>query len=428
MRQLGVIRGPKAPTVRIIGGGLTGILAAFEAHRLGCRGIELHERFDQLGGTAWPRRDHGLELRADRRYFGPQGDPTRNLLEANGLAFDDFENRFGSVSPAPGGDLAFTHDFEGPALRTRKLDLGPVTGDSLADRIRAYPHDISGHLTRYCQWALGSWLDEVDAGAAIPLGIKRVYATDIDTCDLARAKKADPVYDGLYGIPRALWGRLQNQTASLPADGYQTFFMRCQSALERLGVTIQTASFLSPQQAFRAREAGDVVVWAADPTPLFTPLDLEPPKRLAKSLTSYIFKARYAGPLPFHVRNFTAEGSVFRVHLYECRGQALLSAECVSEISDCDLRREIHRLMGGFGGASLHLDETVSIQVEPRWAQHSLDAARKLSGLHAALAKHQGANFIAGAWEAQTQSASLSEISRSLTQALELEPAEAIAA
>nr|QQZ52049.1 hypothetical protein JKL49_21270 [Phenylobacterium glaciei] len=185
----------------MIGGGLTGILAALEAHRLGCRDIELHERFDQLGGTAWPRRDHGLELRADHRYFGPQGDPTRTLLEANGLAFDDFENRFGSVSPAPGGDLAFTHDFEGPALRTRKLDLDHITGDSLADRIRAYPHDISGHLTRYCQWALGSWLDEVDAGAAIPLGIKRVYATDIDTCDLARAKKADPVYDGLYGIP-----------------------------------------------------------------------------------------------------------------------------------------------------------------------------------------------------------------------------------
>ncbi|WP_421930630.1 flagellin modification protein FlmF [Phenylobacterium sp.] len=428
MDELGLIRGAQAPSVRIIGGGLTGILAAFEAHRLGCRRIELHERFDQLGGSAWPRRDHGLELRPERLYFGQAGDPARALLEANGLAFEDFENRFGSVSPAPGGDLVFTHDFEGPALRTRKLDLGPVTGDSLADRIRAYPHDIAQQLTRYSQWALGAWLDEVSAEAAMPLGIKRVHATQIETCELARAKRADPVYDGMYGIPRALWGRLQNLTASLPAEGFQTFFQRCRAALERLGVTIHTASMVSPQRAFAAREAGELVVWAADPTPLFSPLDLEPPRRLAKSLVSYIFKARYAGPLPFHVRNFTAEGAVFRIHLYECRGQALLSAECVAEVSDSDLRREVHRLMSGFGGASLHLDETLSIQIEPRWGQHSVDAARKLSNLHGALARSQGASFVAGAWEAQNPSASLAEISVSLVRALDLQQAEAVAA
>lgn len=413
--------------VKIIGGGLTGILAAFEAHRLGCRRIELHERFDQLGGTAWPRRDHGLELRAERIYFGQAGDPARVLLEANGLVFTDFENRFGSVSPAAGGDLIFTHDFEGPALRTRNLDLGPVTGDSLADRIRAYPHDIAAQLGRYCQWALGAWLDEMHGGIAAPLGIKRVYPTQIETCDLARAKRADPIYDSLYGIPRALWGRLHNLTASLPAEGFQNFFMRCRATLERLGVTIHTASLVSPQRAFAAREAGDIVIWAADPMPLFGPLNLERPKRLAKSLVSYIFKARYAGPLPFHVRNFTAEGSVFEVHLYECRGQALLSAECVAEVGDTDLRREIHRLMSGFGGASLQLDETVSIQMEPRWGQHSLDAARKLSTLHAALVRSQGNRFIAGAWDAQGQSASLAEISGSLVRALEIAPVEVAA-
>ena len=36
--------------VRIIGGGLTGILAAFEAHRLGATQIRLQDALDRLGG------------------------------------------------------------------------------------------------------------------------------------------------------------------------------------------------------------------------------------------------------------------------------------------------------------------------------------------------------------------------------------------
>ncbi len=80
--------------VRIVGGGLTGILAAFEAHRLGCRDIELHERFDRLGGVALPREAHGLELREGCIYFGPRTDPIRRLLEWHGLAFEEFEHGF----------------------------------------------------------------------------------------------------------------------------------------------------------------------------------------------------------------------------------------------------------------------------------------------------------------------------------------------
>ena len=48
--------------VRIIGGGLTGILAAFEAHRLGAREIVLEDALDRLGGWSLPRVSHGVEL------------------------------------------------------------------------------------------------------------------------------------------------------------------------------------------------------------------------------------------------------------------------------------------------------------------------------------------------------------------------------
>src|SRR5947209_7510752 len=126
------------PKVRIIGGGLTGLLSAFEAHRLGARDIELCEGWDQLGGNAWPRLAHGLELRETHLKFAGPGDAVHDLLARNGVALERVENRCAGVSPAPGEALIHRRDFPGPAISVRDLAVGPVTGETLADRLRAY--------------------------------------------------------------------------------------------------------------------------------------------------------------------------------------------------------------------------------------------------------------------------------------------------
>ena len=76
--------------VQIVGGGLTGILAAFQAHRLGARQIDLYERLDRLGGVALPELHDGKEMREGCIYFGPKGDPIRSLLETHGARFEEF--------------------------------------------------------------------------------------------------------------------------------------------------------------------------------------------------------------------------------------------------------------------------------------------------------------------------------------------------
>lgn len=419
--------GPQLPKVRIIGGGLTGLLAAFQAHEMGARDIELHDRFDQLGGQAVPRQDHGLELRERDLTFGSAADPVRRLLEAHGVPFEDIEHRRGSVT-ACGDDLTYTRDFNGPALRARALALGPVSGDSLADRIRAYPAEIAHALSRICQWRLGAWLDEVHADTAAAIGVSRVFPVGPEVVEVAGFKRADPTHDALYGIPAPLWGRLQSLSASTPRDGLAPFFQRLRQTLTRLGVTITTPSFVSPHAALVGRDPGEVVVWAADPRPLFKPFDLEPPKPEAHSLVTYILKARYAGHPPLEVRNFTAQGSIVRLRLYETRGQVLLAAECLAETCDTDLRRETHRLMAGFGGAGLQLGETLAVRMEPRWDILSLDAARKLERLRAALARSEGAGFVAPRWEQQDVTARHAVLTLDLAQALQIAPAATRAA
>lgn len=417
----------KLPKVRIIGGGLTGVLAAFQAHELGARDIELHDRFDQLGGQAVPRQDHGLELRERDLIFGSAADPVRRLLESHGLAFEDIEHRQGSVT-ACNGDLTYTRDFNGPALRARELTLSTVAGDSLADRIRAYPADIAQALSRICQWRLGSWLDEIHADTAKAIGVARVFPVGPEVVEIAGLKRADPACDSLYGIPAPLWGRLQSLGASTPKDGLAPFFLRLRQALTRIGVTVTSPSFISPHAALKGRAADEVVVWAADPRPLFKPFDLEAPKPEAHSLVTYILKVRYAGHPPLEVRNFTAQGAVARMRLYETRGQVLLAAECLTETSDTDLRREIHRLMAGFGGAGLTLGETLAIRMEPRWEILSLDAARKLARLRKALARSEGAAFVAPRWEEQDISARHAALTLDLANALQAQAPAVLAA
>ncbi|WP_309644512.1 NAD(P)-binding protein [Phenylobacterium sp.] len=405
--------------VRIVGGGLTGVLAAFQAHALGCREIDLHERFDELGGVARARQAHGLELREGCIYFGPPGDPMRGLLESHGIAFEDFENRFGSVSPAPGDELTITHDFGGPALVARDLTLTPLAGESLTDRLRAYPTEMAQSLTRYCQWHLGTWLDEVHESAAIPLAINRVFPVGPDIAQIAARKRADPLHDELYAIPRQLWGRLANATAALPRGGFGSLFAQCRRELERLGVRIHDTSMVSPRQALAARAPGEALVWAANPMPLFKPLGLEAPKLIKKSFATYAFKVRYGGPLPFYVQNFTAQGAIFRIYLYESRGHAVLLAECVKEACDAELRREIHRLMSGFGGASLSLGEQVAANVGPRWIYQSVDAMKKLAGLRAGFARTMGDAFVPGAWEPYAKAEKFAQVNAGLAAALD---------
>jgi len=419
--------GAKASKVRIIGGGLTGLLAAFQAHEMGLRDITLHDRFDQLGGHAVPRQDHGLEIRECDLAFGSAGDSARRLLESQGVAFEDVESRTGSVTAA-GDDLQFTRDFGGPALRTRALDLGPVLGHSLADRIRAYPHDIAQPLARFCQWRLGAWLDEVHADTARALGMHRVFPLGPEIVEIAAAKRADARQDSLYGLPAPLWGRLQSLSAGVPKDGLAPFFLRIRQALGRLGVRIVTPSFVAPHAALEGRDPDEVVVWAADPRPLFKPMGIEAPKPEAHSLVTYILKVRYAGPTPLEVRNFTAQGAVTRLRLYETRGQVLLAAECLTEVRGCDLTREIHRLMAGFHGASLQLGETLAVRMEPRWDILSTDTAKALVRLRGALSRAQGGGFIAPLWEVPDVAARHEALTLALTAALQVAPPAAAAA
>jgi hypothetical protein len=352
--------------VRIVGGGLTGVLAALEAHRLGARHIELHEHLDKLGGQLLPRVEHGLELRDRWVAFGGREDPVRKLLEWRGAAFDETPHRLGSVSPTPKGPPLSTPESSDPILQGRDGSYGRLVGEALTDRLRSYPTEFHAPLTRYCQWRLGVWLDEVHASAAGPLSIEHVRTAD---------RRLD-----------------EAPATSLPQGGFAALFQAAHGALEDLGVQLHFDSLVSPREILESDDDA-VTVWTPALSPVYAALGKTSPKTIAYPVATYVLQARGAAT-PFMLQNFTARGGIFRLSLYESRGETLICAECVSEISDEKLRKQIAELTAAFDGDNLKLGDTLMVEVKRRTDCISMDAARKLPGLRTAIAQAKGAAFV----------------------------------
>lgn len=404
--------------VRIVGGGLTGILAAFQAHRLGARQIDLYERLDRLGGVALPELHDGKEMREGCIYFGPKGDPIRSLLETHGARFEEFDNRFGSVGPSPSGPVNID-DFGGPALAADTTDLTQPSGDSLADRLSCYSASLAAPLARYVKWHVGCDPAELHANAAVPLAINRIFPTGVSIDALAEQKKTDPLANELFGIPRSLWNYSSNVQASLPVGGFAALFQQCRTALETIGVRIHERSLATPKRMLSAETSGDIIIWAASPMPLFKAVGVDTPAAPAKKFATYTFAAEWAGPVPFYVQNFTAEGSCFRVYIYESQGTVLLTAECVAETSQSDLTRDIHQMLEGFEG-KLALGDVVFRTIKPRWLYHSVDTIDRLGELRTALKARRGDSFVTGAWEAYAKGEKFAEVEADLNKAFQM--------
>lgn len=407
---------PIEPRVRIVGGGLTGILAAFQAHRMGARDIELYERLDRLGGIAQPDVVDGKEMREGCIYFGPEGDPIRSILEEHGAAFEDFDNSFGSLSAGTDG-LTYLEDFGGPALPASDIDLTPLAGNSLGDRLGCYSDELAEPLKRYVRWHTGCEAADLHESASVPMAINRVFPAGASLDALAEAKRNDPLANEIFGIPRKLWGYTSNAKASLPVGGFGNLFSHCREALEAIGVRIHDSQFATAKRMLSEETAQDIVVWAASPIPLFKPLGVEVPRGPVRKFATYTFAAKWSGPVPFYVQNFTAEGGVFRVYVYESGGSVLLTAECVEKCDEAALKCQIHQMLEGFEG-ELALGDILHSTFKPRWLFHSLGTITRLGELREALNAHRGERFVTGAWEAYAKGEKFVEVESNLKAAL----------
>jgi len=383
--------------VRIVGGGLMGAAAALEAHRLGARDIVLHTRRDGAppGGDA--QVAEGLEMRSSCTLFGGGEDPLRRLLEWHGAPFEGFRLECGSLNPNSRGEPLAAHGFAGLVLPVEaplpQADAGAV---SLHQRLHTYPLEARGPLTTYSQWRLRAWLDHVHASAADALGL--------DEARSAFAAGTPARGCGLQGL---------ETSASLPRGGLRGLGAAARRAIENLGVEVKEGPPPAARAALRPNQR-EILVWTGDPAPLLSAMGFTGPMTTPDRAASYVFKARFAGPKPFVVQAFDAKGSVFRVYVYESRGETLVCAECVGETCVDEVRSEVQRLLGPFADETPRVSEHLSNVVRTRGAAFTLEAWRTLDQL-----ARRGPGFVPGAWHRASPGARFRDISQGLAAALE---------
>ena len=385
--------------VRIIGAGLTGILAAFEAHRLGATAITIEDALDRPGGWSLPRSRQGLELRDGEFLFGAGADPIRSALEWRGLAFDEVDLHEGALSPAHDGAApSWGHGplFAGQAPTTEPTTPPTTPPETLADILRPFPRWAADSLARHCEWRLGVWIDEIHAGAAPALGL-----TEVRFIDSGQPAPED-----------------RPRRAAAPRNGLAGLFAEAGAGLARLGVAISFHTLVSPREAALSRRGDDVVVWAADPLALFDLAALPRPRRIGERVAAYVFRAKLDAPLPLTVRNYTSEGVISTLRAYEFRGASLVALECVAEASDADLRREAQRLGAPFTHRTLELGECLSANLRTRFSCPSVEAVRRLDQLRDHLDRTHEGRFVVAGWESAHGAARSSGMSPRLATAL----------
>ena len=203
-----------------------------------------------------------------------------------------------------------------------------------------------------------------------------------------------------------------------PRDGLNGLFSAASRALARLGVQIRLHSLVSPRDAALSRTADDIVVWAADPLPLFD-LTIQPrPRLIGERVASYVYRARIEAPLPLTIRNYTAEGKISALRVYESRGETLVSIECVDEVGDAELRAEALRLLGPFARRPMILEACLLTNMRTRFTCPSTDAVNRLARLEGEFDRLHKGRFLVAGWESADASARISALADRLGAAM----------
>ncbi|MFT4091216.1 MAG: NAD(P)-binding protein [Asticcacaulis sp.] len=404
--------------LNIIGGGLSGLSAAFKAHQTGHTNIRIFERSDHLGGIASSRLIDDYEVRTGAVYFRDDPDPQVQLFKDYGLGFERFESHYGALSQPVKDSDYFQPDFGGPVLNVQAggLKLAPLSGPDLQARLDQYPPALSERLKAIARWHLGGDISQISAEAATPMGINRVIPEGADLPELVELKGSQPIYDELYGIARSDWSYNHNRHAQLPSGGFHNFFSEMRQRLSDAGIDIHFKAPFTPDRAAEAIERGERVYWSANPTALFVHMQMPLPRLVRKDFYVHVFTAEYALNAPYYIHNQTAEGAVFRLYAYPTSQGAMVTLEAVSQAAEAELRAEVTRLCRLSMISDLSLGAQVHSERQPRWIFHAPETFDAIHSLREKLNTRYGDRFISGAWELYTRSEKYAHIAQILDQ------------
>jgi hypothetical protein len=334
--------------VSIVGGGLTGVVAA--AYLETCR-VSLYEATKKLGGVL---KDQSVNL---DNYFG-----ACHYFDESSAWFDQlkltddfykFTHTYGSYTDLFGHQTVST-DFPGPVFhgRVSVTTIDHASFSSLEDRLSAYPKAIEVPLL---QWFRQIGIDTAITHHSASEGFQasRIYCSDMEE-EISTLKRVSKISDLIYAIPHRRF-----ISSLLPARGFSNFFEQVERKFSgSLLLSTACRPVISGRRIFLKNQetifSPDLVIWTANPVWLIkmvTGESLDSLKHYAEILVGQLAKPVGA---PFYVQVYSNQNSILRIFVYNLNGKGCFTIEkAYDQMKTADLLINAQSILMNFGAYAI---------------------------------------------------------------------------
>ncbi len=306
-------------SVCIIGGGITGTVAALYLASKGCN-VSIFEKQSRLGGILGDHIVDGNWFFKNCQYISPHESWT-NLLAAEEL--QTFQHDYYSYTDL-WGSPTISENFAFPVYPhpLRSLTLRRSAGCSLKDRVGTYPDEIArGIIAWLNQFKLP--LNTLHGSAAIGLQIARVFPSK-NRIEVLKYKSVEPLADEYYGVPRFMLTKEAVQ-AAIPRYGYSSLFETITHQLRSSGVLVTNGAAVIPARTFdrwaingeHSFKGFHNIIWTANPTALLQRMSgyklTSPSFEMMNHL--YVCKEEINHE-PFYIQVYSLQSPITRIFCY----------------------------------------------------------------------------------------------------------------
>jgi len=380
----------------IVGGGISGCIAAIHCARKGHE-VTLWETTSSLGGVL-------LDIKTARGdYYNGCQYLQQGVIDKLGWldGLIEFSHEYGSVTSLGNTTVRYMDDcaqpsFDGVVSLSQK---SPIDASAL-QRLQAY----GSNAEKLISWgqSFGD-LKKLDWRCLIPMQLSRLHFPD-DT-EVTSLKMENRRANDLLALPRRLRG-VHAESAWLPNEGFNQFFLRLHQTMRELGVSCRLNSPITPvfesgRFSIRSRSElieVDKVVWTTNPIPLFKSIfgiRIETPPVKMKVLVGKISEGTQI-PIstPYYWQVFDIDSSVVRLYVYELGGEIKYSAETFDSVDDSKAWQDVQKVMKhcGFGSEQ----QLAGIVKQHRYVNFSTKEFQVFETLSGDLLHH---GIVPGGWQ-----------------------------
>lgn len=342
-------------TLVIIGGGISGCVAAFLAVKKNYD-VHLIEKDDKLGGVLKDVSQNDDNYFRACQYINPEARWYKEIPFKE-LDLQEFLHEKGTYTDIF-DEISLEKNIAGPST-SETFNYEIETSDKIHDlsfveRIKFYPKKIQNKIRK---WFMSFNIDinELSGKSATPFAVGRIFFRG-DIKKIKMLKEKSKKLDDLLGLKRDEMN-LRNINASLPNNGYDEFFLKFKSILLQNKVKINLSTIAKPiwdQKNLKLLIKGkeikpDKVIWTGNPTGLIKSFGYPLLESLHIKSKDIFIELNDKVKENIYIQIYSSEIPISRIFLYNLKNKGKMTIETLtSEINKNDIIEFTKKIMKSF--------------------------------------------------------------------------------